>query len=549
MTMDFLSDLFTGGAQAPVYVQLLVLLGTSTALILLMQRLRLSPVLGYMAAGILIGPSALQLVRTTHTLEQVAELGIACLLFSIGLELSWARLRSMRRLVFGFGGLQVLLSTVCGAPILWRLGLPPFAAALLALAFALSSTAVVLQLLRERGELSRRSGRAAFAVLLFQDLAAVPLLALTTMGERSSATTAGLAVSVLQAVAALGGIVLLAKLLSRPLFQRISQTRNNDLFVAFTLFVVIGMGVATQAIGLSLTFGAFLAGLLLSGTEYRHKIEADIAPFKGLLLGLFFMTVGMRLDLRMAAYHWQFIAAAVVILTLLKGSIVFACARAFGKRVPSALKISLWLAGAGEFALVAIQAMQVSGLLTTEATQLWLTIAVVSLALTPLLNALEKLRYGQAVLPAAELRSLPAGAAAGPRVVIAGYGRLGESIAAQLDGARISYLAIDQDTNRVAKAQMRDQPVYFGAANDLNLLHQLELGQRQAFIVTLDRAVDATHAVECVRRNWPELPILARAFDADHALVLQQAGANVTVTETTATSQALAEAAVVLAED
>ncbi len=550
-----IQQLFSFSPHAPFYGQLLILLGTSTFLIMLMQRLRLSPMLGYMFAGILIGPSALGLIRDVHALQPVAELGIACLLFSIGLELSWARLKSMRHLVFGLGGLQVGITTMLIALIVWRLGQTPFAAALIGLAFALSSTAVVLQLLGERGAVTTRSGRAAFAVLLFQDLAAVPLLALSTAGMPDSDSMGGyaaIALAVLQALLALGGIILVARLLSQPLLRRVSHTRNNDLFVAFTLLVVLGMGLATQAIGLSLSFGAFLAGLLLSGTEYRHKIEADIAPFKGLLLGLFFMTVGMQLNLTLVADHFSVIIAALAVLTVLKGAVIFACSRWFRKTERSSLRIALWLAGAGEFALVAIQAMQISDLVSPETAQYMLAVAVFSLVLTPFLNKLDKLRESRRALLAgspATLQGFQTSAHGLPRIVIAGYGRVGEAIASKLVSVGISYIAIDHDADRVSKAQSRGLPVYFGPADDLNLLHQLELGGRQSFIVTLDRAKDVTAAVTLARETWPNLPILARAYDPSHAQELQHAGANVTVTETMATSIALAEAAIVLSED
>lgn len=546
-------NIFDGGhanGHGALYLQVLILLGASTFLILAMQRLRLSPILGYMFAGILIGPSLLGFITDVENLRPVAELGIACMLFVIGLELSWARLKSMRQLVFGLGGLQVILTGLAISVIIWWTGQRYFTAALIGVAFALSSTAVVLQLLHERGAMTTRSGRAAFAVLLFQDLAAIPLLAVATAGTVPESGWQVL-FSLAKALVALAIILGVAHFVSKPVLRRIAQTRNNELFTAFTLFVVIGMGVATESAGLSLSLGAFLAGLLLSGTAYRHKVEVDIAPFKGLLLGLFFMTVGMNLDLALIGQHLGAVIGGVVLLLIVKGVLIYGIARMMGKSHSSALHLTLWLAGAGEFALVVFQAMQANRFLPFETAQILLSIAVISLILTPLLNAVD--RWWQqrkiGVVSRDSLRQYTSTPSEQPQIVIAGYGRVGEMVARELRQSGIDYMALDMNAERVAKAQALGQPVYFGSSQDINLLHQMELGNKNALIIALDNARDVTNVVQIVREQWPRLPILARAYDQDHASQLQSKGANVTVTETMAASLALAEAAIVLAED
>lgn len=537
-------------AQAtPLYMQLLLLLGVSTFVVLVLSRLRLSPILGYMLAGVLIGPSGFGLLQDIKVLHPAAELGIMCLLFIIGLELSWGRLSAMRNAVLGLGGAQVMLSAVPLAAVLhYWLGLDWFAAGLMGTAFALSSTAVVLQLLSERGEMKSKLGRSAFAILLLQDLVAIPLIAIATVGTPpDDFSVAGYAA--VKALALLVAFMTIAHLASRAVLHRIASTKNNELFTAFTLFVVIGMGVATESMGLSLALGAFMAGLLLSGTAYRHKIEADIAPFKGLLLGLFFMTVGMGFDLSLLTKDWQQVLLGVLVLTLLKGTVLFVVARVAGRSVVGSTRLALFLAGAGEFAFVAIVAAKATGVISSADGQYFLAVTGLSLLLTPLLNVADKIWQSQRkAQPALALKQPDAYVAERPHVVIAGFGRMGEVIAQELSVQGIAYIALDHDIERVAKAQSRNLPVYFGNSQDLHLLRQFKLGNDNALIITLDNPEDITATAQVVRSEWPALPILSRAYDQAHAYALQRLGVNVTVVETVAASIALAEAAVVLAE-
>lgn len=564
--MDFVSlfDPIHLNPHISFYLQLLVLLGTSTFLILVVDRLRLSPVLGYMLAGILIGPSCLGLIHDVGALRPVGELGIACLLFVIGLELSWARLRSMRHAVLGLGGMQVLVTAILIGGGIAAYGERPLVAILLGAAFALSSTAIIVQMMAERGEATSRTGRAAFAILLFQDLAAIPLLAVATAGGGDInlgdvSTVLPMLMSVGRSFVIITVLLAIAHAAARPLLRRIAGTRNNDLFTAFTLFVVIGMGVATEVAGLSLSLGAFLAGLLLSGTAYRHKVEADISPFKALLMGLFFMTVGMSLDLDQVQLHFGAIMLAVAALLLIKGAVVFAAKLYFSRRelqtdqqaFRRALRLAFWLAGAGEFALVVIQAMVVSHLIPAATGQFLLAVVVISLIITPILDKIDIYWQRRSLYKTAErtLKKADDAALAAPQAVIAGYGRTGATIMEELTAAGLKVMAFDSNPEIVAKAQARNLPVYFGKVDDINLLQQLSLDAKRVFIVTIDDPAAVTRLVVMLRGEWPRLPILARAYDVDHARTLQTKGANVTVTETMAASIALAEAALVLAEE
>lgn len=534
---------------APLYLQLLVLLGVSTFVVLLLSRLRLSPILGYMLAGVLIGPSGFALMDDVTVLQPAAELGIVCLLFIIGLELSWSRLTAMRHLVLGLGGMQVVFSAAALSALGFIfLDLGPLPAVLMGTAFALSSTAIVLQLLSERNEVKTKLGRSAFAVLLLQDLVAIPLIAIATLGTPPD-DLSDVGYAVLKALALLVFFMSVAHLTSRVVLHRIANTKNNELFTAFTLFVVIGMGVATESIGLSLALGAFLAGLLLSGTAYRHKIEADIAPFKGLLLGLFFMTVGMEFDLHLLTKEWEDVLLGVLVLTVTKGLVIFVIGKMIGRSTVGSVRLALFLAGAGEFAFVVITAARATGILESGDAQYLLAVTGLSLMLTPILNIADRLWQERARVAGAQGLKVPSPELIEkPQVIIAGFGRMGQVIAQELSAQGVEYLAIDSDAERVAKAQAHDLPVYYGRSQDLNLLEQLQLGGDNAFIITLDNPEDASETVRVVRAEWPGLPILSRAYDQVHAHELQKLGANVTVVETVAASIALAEAAIVLAE-
>jgi len=533
------------------YLDVLVLLGASTFLVMLLSRLRLSPIVGYMLAGLIIGPGVLGLIRDAGALHSLGELGVACLLFIIGLELSLARLNTLRSIIFGFATFQVVGSIVVLGIILYCLGLSPFAAFIASAALALSSTAVVVQLLSERGELGGRLGRVVFATLLLQDLVAIPLIAMASMGSPPD-DLMDLVSAAGKAIIALTVILLVAGFIGKQLLRRVARTRNMELFTAFTLFVVIGMGVATESVGLSMALGTFLAGLLLSGTEYRHKVEADIAPFKGMLLGLFFMNIGMSIDVHMLMEKGVTILLAILALTIIKSAIIYAAARVAGKHHHLSMRLSFYLAGAGEFAFVVIGAGSQIGLFDKELAHMLLAVTGGSLLLTPLLNELDRwVQHRRVPVLPAGLKTLST-AAQEPlpkvKILLAGFGRMGEAIANELRAQDVKFIAVDTDADRVAKAQARGLPVYFGRGDDMALLRQMDIDNMQAVIIALDRQQHITDTVKIIHEEWPHVPVLARAHDHDHAAELQQLGVNVTVVETVAASLALVESALVLAE-
>lgn len=510
---------------------------TAVVVVPLCQRLKTSPVLGYLAAGVVIGPYGLGIVSDVEGVRQMAELGVVFLLFSIGLELSWQRLKSLRLAVFGLGGAQVAVSAVAIGGIALAWGNDFRAAVLIGLAMALSSTAMVMQLLKERREDAARHGQMAFSVLLFQDLAVVPILVVVQIlgsagdGDLLSALLIALA----KALLAVGIIVALGRVFSGRLFRMAALTRSPDTFVALILLVILGTALATAQSGLSMALGAFLAGLLIAETEFRHQVLSDIEPFKGLLLGLFFISVSMSLNPAEVAGNWLWLLAAVAGLVVLKAAIVFGLMRLFGNTNQTSAKTALSLAQAGEFVFIIMgQASFVYGLVPEPTAQFMATVAALSMVVTPLMmaggGALLK-RTAQAAPPPTDLLAGEMDAP-GNHVVIAGYGRVG-SIAAQLLRAQdVPFVALDMSPARVREAHDSGEPVYYGDARRIEVLEKVGAGNASGLLVTLDDPEAVDLMLKQTRERWPDLPIFVRASDIQHARRLLGLGAREAVPET-----------------
>jgi CPA2 family monovalent cation:H+ antiporter-2 len=523
-------------------VDVLSLLAAAVFVLSAIQRLRVSPIIGYLAAGLLIGPSGVGAVGDAAGVRELAEFGVVFLLFAIGLELTPRRLWVMRRYVFGLGSLQVLVTgTAIGLAAL-ALGISGPAAIVIGGGLALSSTAVTLQLLVERGESAGRFGRVTIAVLLLQDLAVVPLLVLVPLlGSDGSSLATALGFAALKAAAALAVIFLLGRLVLRPVLSAAAAGRDTDLFAAMTLLIALGTAFATAQVGLSLPLGAFLAGLLIAETEFRHQVEADIKSFKGLLLGLFFMTVGMSLDLRFIVAEWLAVAVLFGALLVGKAVLVAALARAFGLAWSTAGRVGLALAEGGEFAFVLFSAALAAGVIDEALAQLLLAVVVLTLVSTPLLAAggarLERgldRRPEEAALATQETGDLR------DHVVIAGFGRVGQTVAKLLTSANIGWVAVDRDVELVATARQNNLPVYFGDASGPAMLRSIGIERARAAVVTLDHVDAAERAVEGIQRARPGLPVVARARDILHAERLRRIGASEVVMETLEASLQLA---------
>ena len=523
--------------HVPFLSEVIVYLMATVMVVPLTRALRLSPILGYLAIGILAGPSGLSLVENVEEIRAFAELGVVFLLFAVGLELSFERLKTFAPMIFGLGAAQVVVTAAVIGMVAFYWGNSLQVSVILGLCLALSSTAMVIQLLSERGQLVTRHGRASFAVLLFQDLAVVPILMLVTVfGSESDGSAVGFqALMVLaKALLATGIIVLLGHFLLPRLFHLVTASRAPEVFVAMALLTILATALATGLAGLSMALGAFLAGLLLSKTEFRHQIESDIEPFKGLLLGLFFMTVGMSIDLTAVADRAGLTALSVIGLITLKAAIIFGLCLAFGLPREVAVRVSLLLAEAGEFAFVVIGVATLQyQLIPDDVAQFMVIVAGISMTLTPLL-ALIAGRIGthlQDRRDAAEDEAGEIGGLSG-HVIIAGFGRVGQTVARLLAAKEIPYVAIDREPREVREGRKHGMSVVYGNATDHDLLEKLGAERAALVLVALSDADAATKTLIAIRRQWPGLTLLARARDAKHVASLSALGIDDVVPET-----------------
>ncbi len=524
-----------------------VFLAAAGIVIPLGKRLRISPVLGFLLVGLAVGPNGLArfandmtwlrplVIADVRGVHALAELGVVFLLFMIGLELSLERLWAMRRLVFGLGGAQIAVTAAVIGAVASMFDNSIEASVVLGLCLALSSTAVVMQLLTEQGRFGSAVGHGSFAVLLAQDIAVVPVLFI--VGTLGAGSDGGLAVALATAMgkAVLTIVVLLGvgRVLLKPLFRFVSGARSPELFIAATLLIIIATAAATHAAGLSAALGAFLAGLLFAETEFRHEIEVDIEPFKGLLLGLFFISVGMGIDIGAIMANPLWIALSVVGLFVLKAAVMFFCARAFGYSNAQAAEIGLLLGQGGEFAFVVVSLAMSFALLPPETAQFMLIVVAATMFLTPLVARLAHL-LGRAleararVDAYADIEVLPD---LSGHVVLAGYGRTGQLLAALLRRQQLTYVALDLDVKRIARERESGAPVYLGNAARQPLLEKLRLAEAAALLVTTDQPRDAELVVTNARHLAPDLPIVARAHDREHGERLLACGASQVVLE------------------
>ena len=545
------------------YKDVVLFLATAGVVVPLFRRWKISPILGFLLAGVVLGPFGLGALAGTFSwlgyftvdnpaeIAQLAEFGVVFLLFMIGLELSWERLRRMRRYVFGMGGLQVALSMTAIGVGAWLLGQPPVAAAAIGAALALSSTAIVMPILAEQKRQHSLAGRATFSVLLFQDLAVAPILITLAVLGRQDAEAFSPRMLLAFAPAVLGVLLLvvLGRLLLRPMLKSVARTRSGELFMAACLLVVIGAGLVSALTGLSMALGAFIAGLLLAETEYRREVEVTIEPFKGLLLGLFFVSVGIGLDLSLLAREPLAIVGLSLGLMALTGGVVFALARAFGLKTPAALETALLLAAGGEFAFVILGTAMSEGIVGRVDGQLILVASTLSMFCIPVLAALG-LRLGgrtatqaaPSVEPAASGEPASVDAA---KVLVVGYGRVGRLVGDMLSRHEIEWIAAERDPKFVDAGRRAGHRVYFGDASRPDFLARCGLEVARALVVTMDDPEGAEAVVATARELRPDLTIVARARDARHAKRLYDLGATDAVPETIEASLQLSEATLV----
>ncbi|ASY73457.1 hypothetical protein N181_24805 [Sinorhizobium fredii USDA 205] len=542
------------------YKELLLFLATAGVIVPLFGRLRLSPVFGFLAAGIMLGPFGLGAlardlpwlsavsITDVEEIAHLAEFGVAFLLFMIALELSWKRLLLMRKLVFGLGGLQLLASTAVLASVANLLDQTPASAVVLGSALAMSSTAIILPSLVERKLLNTTVGRASFAVLLFQDLAVAPLLFMVTMlaGHGGTGLGTGLLYALAPAVIALIAMAGLGRLILRPLFKLVAATKSGELFVAACLLVVIGSGLVTALSGQSMALGAFLAGLLLAETEYRRQIEVTIQPFQGLLLGLFFVSVGARLDLSAIIANPVPTAGIAIGFFAIKAGILFLIARLMGLPSRGAGELAVVLGPGGEFALILIGAAVAGGVVSGAAGATATVAATLTMIGIPLLIRMLDRSAASTRMDDTRFAGLTPEQDDGlERVIVVGYGRVGQLVAEMLMRHELLFLAIDADPTLVARERARGHTIFYGDATQIALLRRCGIQSARALVVTLDNADAVESIVRAARSERPDLTIVARARDAVHATELYELNVTDAVPETIEASLQLSQAVLV----
>lgn len=512
----------------------LIFLLAAVIIVPLFRRLKISPILGYLVAGAFLGPAGFKIISETDGAHLIAEYGIVFLLFTIGLELSFERLKSLKLYVFGLGSAQFVITSLCIGVIAYVAGLSVSGSIILGGALALSSTAFVLRLMADRGEMSTRFGRAGFSVLLFQDLAVVPLLAIVPLlGAATQDIGSALGFALLKAVLALVIIILVGRLLLRPIYRVVTSSKSPEAFIAVTLLVILGTAWATYKAGLSMPLGAFLAGLLIAETEYRHQVEADIMPFKGILLGLFFMSIGMRFDIGLAINEFNKILMLVFGLISLKAIILFGLAFVFKFELGPAIRLGILLSQGGEFAFVLLNELS-ADVIPHEISQLMYITVTLSMTMTPLLvtlfwpicSKLEKKQNTRLEWLEEETEDLE------NHVIIAGYGRVGETVAKILTDQSIPFVAIDIDASRVAEGRSKAMPVYYGDSCFGEVLRAVGASRARAIVITIGDKKLATRAVMNMRYDFPQIPLFVRARDGQHVRELQKIGVTSTFPET-----------------
>ena len=539
-----------GHAEAIPYLkEIVVFLVASVLVVPLFQWMRASPVFGYLAVGALIGPFGLAVIDDVEGVIRLAELGVVFLLFTIGLELSFERLLAMRRLIFGLGGLQVLIVGLVIVFFSLKWGNTIEASLIIGFSLALSSTAIVTQVLIEKGEFATPLGRRSFAILLFQDLAVVPLIMLVSILANGGAEIGGweltksVVIALVQAVAAIAFILIVGRFALRYLFRLVTWTKSPELFMALTLLAVLSTAWATGQSGLSMALGAFLAGLVLSETEFRPQVEIDIQPFKGLLLGLFFISVGMGLDFGVMQGMAYEVFVGVVGLILVKSIIITALTVMFGVNTSQAIRTGLLLSAGGEFAFVVFGAALATGVMDRDVAQYMLIVAGVSLVLTPLLmllgDVLSRLIV-RFIQPDPEVEVAAIDDDLKGHVIIAGYGRVGRTVARVLSEQMVPFIALDMNATRARLAWQRGEPVFYGDAARHDMLDRVGADRAAAIVITLNDFSAATRAVGGIRAKWPKIPVFVRAHDMTHTQELLRLGATGIVPETLETSLQLA---------
>ena len=531
MAGEALTHAAEAAAQGGVdLVQVVSLLAAGVVAVPLFKRLGMGSVLGYLAAGLVLGPFGLRVVNDPEAILHAAELGVVMFLFIIGLEMEPSRLWALRKQIFGLGVTQVV---VCGALLTGvgvLLGLPPAVAFVAGMGFVLTSTAIVMQLLAERGELATPGGQQIVSVLLLEDLAIVPLLAIVALLAPATGVADDGArwLAVGAALAAVVGIVAVGRWILNPVFKVLADAKAREVMTAAALLVVLGAALAMQMSGLSMAMGAFLAGVLLSTSTFRHQLEADVEPFRGILLGLFFLAVGMSLDLGVVAANWQIIALSVVTYMLVKAAAIYTIARVLRSSHTQALERAVLMAQGGEFAFVLYATAAAAGVIEAETNAVLTATVIISMVLTPF--SVMALRWA---LPRLEqsMDGVEEADGLSAKVLVIGFGRFGQIASQVLLAKGHSISIIDNDTDMIRAAAQFGFKVYYGDGTRLDILRAAGVETADAVVIAIDKREQATRIAELLRSECPLTKVLVRAFDRAHAIELVKLGVEFQIRE------------------
>ncbi|MEH3108708.1 MAG: monovalent cation:proton antiporter-2 (CPA2) family protein [Agrobacterium cavarae] len=511
--------------------QVVVLLAAGVVAAPIFKRIGLGSVLGYLAAGLVIGPFGLGAFSDPQAIIHIAELGVVMFLFIIGLEMQPSRLWSMRKDIFGLGALQVMVCigglTMIGVAFGYAV-IPSFVAGT---GFVLTSTAIVMQMLQERNSLSTLKGQRIIAILLFEDLAIVPLLVLVTfLGSGGEEVTMAERLSSIGiALAATVALIFAGRYLLNPLFRLLASSGAREVMTAAALLVVLGSALLMQVSGLSMAMGAFLAGVLLSESAFRHQLEADIEPFRGILLGLFFLGVGMAIDLSVIAANWKIVVIGVIAYMFVKALLIYSVARLVGTCQREAIERAVLMAQGGEFAFVLYSAASAAGILDAETNAVLTAMIIISMILTPLIVIAHD-RIMPAVKPNTDGLELPENVEGS--ILIIGFGRFGQIVSQPLLARGYTLSLIDKDADFVRDAADFGFKVYYGDGARSEILHAAGAGTARAVLICVDDKEAAIRIAEIVKHEFPLVPVLARAFDRGHAIDLVKAGVDYQIRET-----------------
>ena len=534
-----------GEISSHYLVDILALLLAAVIVVPFFHAIRLGAILGYLAAGIVLGPWGLGLISEVEEIRHLGEFGVIFLLFVLGIELKPEKLWQMRKMVLGLGLGQLLITAGVIYSIALLSGVSQHAAIIIGFGLALSSTAFCLKLLAERGGISTLMGQMSFSVLLLQDLAVVPLLALVSMFAVGDAGTVGSTFSFTYAVLVIVVVLVAGHYLLNPILDRVVASQDPDVLVALAVLLVLGVAWIMESIGFSMALGAFLAGTMLAESHYRHQIEADILPFRGILLGLFFMTVGMGIDFGLLWEKLALIIGLTVGLMSLKGVIVYILARMSGAREDVSARTAVLLSQSGEFGFIMFGFATMSGVLDVHLSNMMILVIALTMILTPFAVKGMNLLLNHFYLPESGedegFSPLLEGDISGGHVILAGFGRVGARIGAILNAANVPYVGIDMDQSRVKAARAQGFSVFYGDASNVKVLQAAGAGRAKMIVVALDNPEHFDRMVPLVRQFYPNLPIHARAKDRQHCAALIMQGASTAVSETLETSLRLSE--------